>query len=415
MTEPKNDRLVRPKGTADVLAPESDRWRMAHRIFEDLAERFGYDLVLTPIFEHTEVFARGVGQDTEVVEKQMYTFVDRGDRSVTLRPEATASVVRAAIQSGATGRFKGAYWGPMFRYERPQKGRMRQFYQGGVEYLGSDSSEADVEVIEFGYRLLEELGVPGVEVHLNSIGDPMDRAAYRAEISAYLKAHESELSRDARIRIDTNPMRALDSKADVDVMKAAPVPIDHLGAEAQEHFEAVKAGLEALDIPYVINDKLVRGLDYYNRTVWEYIATEYGAAQSAVGGGGRYDGLFEILGGKPTPAVGLAMGIDRILLASDIPLDSPALDVFVVVVDESLRSQARLFVSELRAEGIRVDMTDTQRSVKAQFKEADRRRSVSAAVVGDEWNQNTVTIRDLATGEQSLIGVKEIAEWLKNR
>ncbi|MCZ7533231.1 MAG: histidine--tRNA ligase [Acidimicrobiia bacterium] len=415
MTEPKRDQLVRPKGTIDVLAPESDRWRMAHRIFEDLAERFGYGLVLTPMFEHTEVFARGVGQDTEVVEKQMYTFVDRGDRSVTLRPEATASVVRALIQSGISGRFKGAYWGPMFRYERPQKGRMRQFYQGGVEYLGSESPEADVEVIEFGYRFLEELRVPGVEVHLNSIGDPTDRAAYRAEITAFLRAHESDLSRDARKRIDTNPMRVLDSKADTEVVKAAPVPIDHLGAAAKEHFETVKAGLEVLNIPYVVDDKLVRGLDYYNRTVWEYIATQFDAAHSAVGGGGRYDGLFEILGGTPTPAVGLAMGIDRILLASDIPLDVPSLDVFVVVVDESLRSEARLLVSELRSGGIRVDMSDVQRSVKAQFKEADRRRSISAVVVGDEWNQDNVTIRDLATGEQSLIGPKEIAQWLKNR
>lgn len=415
MTKARRDQLARPKGTLDILAPESDRWRMAHRLFDDLAERFGYDLVLTPMFEHTEVFARGVGQDTEVVEKQMYTFVDRGNRSVTLRPEATASVVRAAIQSGASGRFKGAYWGPMFRYERPQKGRMRQFYQGGVEYVGSESPEADVEVIEFGFRFLEELGVPGIEVRLNSIGDPADRAVYRGEISAYLKAHESELSEDARKRIDTNPMRVLDSKADVDVVKGAPVPIDHLGVAAKEHFQAVKAGLEALDIPYVIDDKLVRGLDYYNRTVWEYIATEYGAAQSAVGGGGRYDGLFEILGGKPTPAVGLAMGVDRILLASDIPSDAPALDVFVVVVDGTLRPQARLLVSQLRAGGARVDMSDAQRSVKAQFKEADRRRSLSAVVVGDEWHQDNVTIRDLATGEQELIGTKEIAEWLKTR
>lgn len=415
MTQQRRPQLVRPKGTFDILAPESDRWRRAHRIFDDLAERFGYDLVLTPLFEHTELFSRGVGEDTEVVEKQMYTFLDRGNRSVSLRPEGTASVVRAVIERGISGRFKGAYWGPMFRYERPQKGRMRQFYQGGIEYMGSDSPEADVEVIEFGVRFLEQLKVPGVEVHLNSIGDAVDRAAYRGEIAAFLKAHEDELSDDARRRIDTNPLRVLDSKVDVDVVKGAPVPLDHLGAPARDHFAAVRAGLETLGVPYVINDKLVRGLDYYNRTVWEYVPTEYGAAQSAVGGGGRYDGLFELLGGKPTPAVGLAMGIDRTLLASDLPTDTAPLDIFVVVADETLRPQARILVSDLRSGGARVDMSDTQRSIKAQFKEADHRHSLAVVVVGDEWHRGEVTVRDLATGQQELIETKEIMAWMKAR
>jgi len=405
----------RPKGTADVFAPESARWRRAYRLFDELAERFGFDLVLTPMFEHTEVFSRGVGEDTEVVEKQMYTFEDGGGRSLTLRPEATASVVRAAIQAGMQGRIKGAYWGPMFRYERPQKGRARQFYQAGVEYLGSASPEADVEVIEFGYRVLQEMGVAGVVVHLNSIGDPEDRTLYRDELTSFLLERHDALSADAQRRIQSNPMRVLDSKADVEVVADAPVPLDHLGHAALAHFTAVKSGLEALGIPFEINDKLVRGLDYYNRTVFEYVGTAYDAAQTALGGGGRYDGLFDLLGGKPTPAVGLAMGVDRILLASQVPDDENALDVFVVVADEAKRGDARSLVSTLRSEGIRTDMTDEQRSVKAQFREADRRSSAFAVIVGDEWDEGQVAVKSLSSGDQQLTATKEIAGWLKAR
>jgi histidyl-tRNA synthetase len=399
----------------DILAPESAQWRTAHRVFDTLAERFGYDLVLTPVFEHTEVFARGVGGDTEVVEKQMYTFTDRADRSLTLRPEATASVVRAAIQAGLAGRLKGAYWGPMFRYERPQKGRTRQFYQAGIEYLGSPSAEADVEVIEFGYRFLSEMGVEDVTVHLNSIGDPGDRAVYKAKITAFLEDRRELLSSDAQRRIESNPMRVLDSKSDIAVVADAPVPIDYLGEAASAHFELVKSGLNSIGIPYEINDKLVRGLDYYNRTVFEYVGGSYEAAQTALGGGGRYDGLFELLGGQATPAVGLAMGVDRILLASGDPVAKELLDAFVVVVDESRRSDARGLVSRLRGEGLRIDMTDEQRSVKSQFKEADRRAAAHVIVIGDEWSSDQVTVKTLADSEQQIIATKEIAGWLSSR
>lgn len=405
-----------PKGTIDVLPPDSHRWRDAHRIFEDLAEQYGYGLVLTPMFEDTEVFARGVGGDTEVVEKQMYTFTDKGGRSVTLRPEATASVVRAAIQAGGVrGRMKASYWGPMFRYERPQKGRLRQFYQGGVEYLGSSAPEADIEVIEFGYRYLERMGVPDVEVRLNSIGDPQDRARYEDEIRAFLTARYDDLSEDARRRIDTNPMRVLDSKADAEIVVDAPTPDEFLGTEASEHFATVRDGLTSLDIPYTLDSSLVRGLDYYNRTVWEYVPTSYDAAQSSVGGGGRYDGLFEVLGGRPTPAVGLAMGVDRILLASTAEVDRPLLDAYVVLVDESRRVDARRLVSELRNASLRVDMGDVARSVKAQFKEADRRAAAAALIIGDEWAEGHVAAKDLASGEQTEIETKEIIAWLQAR
>ncbi len=403
-----------PKGTYDVLPPASARWREARNAFDRLSAEYGYDMVLTPIFEDTDVFARGVGTDTEVVEKQMYTFEDKGGRSITLRPEMTASIVRAVVQAGGVqGRLKGAYWGEMFRYERPQKGRTRQFMQAGVEYLGSDSPEADVEVIEFGYRLLERLGVPSVEIRLNSIGDPEDRLAYQDAIRRFLRKRIDDLSEDSKRRIDSNPLRVLDSKLDQTVIAGAPVPLDYLGESARAHFDAVKAGLDDVSLAYVIDDKLVRGLDYYTRTVWEYIPAGYDAAQSSVGGGGRYDGLFELLGGKPTPAVGLAMGVDRILLASRSEEQASELDVFVVVADDVLRGPARILTSDLRRVGLRVDMTDMQRSVKAQFKEADRRKARSAVVIGSEWTEGEVTIKDLGTGDQQVIAAKEIQGWLR--
>jgi histidyl-tRNA synthetase len=405
-----------PKGTYDVIPPESAWWRDARTKFDLLSAEYGYDLVLTPMFEDTDVFERGVGTDTEVVQKQMYTFKDKGGRSLTLRPEMTASVVRAIIQAGGVqGRFKGAYWGEMFRYERPQKGRTRQFMQAGVEYLGSESAEADIEVIEFGYRMLERLGVPDVEIRINSIGDPADREAYDDAIRSYLRGCFEELSEDSKGRVESNPMRVLDSKADQDVVADAPVPLDYLGEGARAHFDQVKAGLADIGLTYVVDDKLVRGLDYYTRTVWEYIPTGYDAAQNSVGGGGRYDGLFELLGGRPTPAVGLAMGVDRILLASRAEDQASGLDAFVVVTDETLRRQARMLTSELRSEKFQIDMTDTQRSVKAQFKDADRRGARTAIVVGSEWADGSVTVKNLDTGAQSVIAAKEIKTWLQDQ
>ena len=403
-----------PKGTEDIMPPDSQWWRRAYRTFDAMCERYGYGLTLTPLFEDTEVFARGVGGDTEVVEKQMYTFEDKGGRSITLRPEATASVVRAAIQAGGvTTRFKGSYWGPMFRYERPQKGRNRQFYQAGIEYLGSDSPEADVEVIEFGWKYLEAMGVADVEVRLNSIGDRADRSAYREALREFLEERRDALSEDSQRRIDTNPMRVLDSKVDAMVVADAPVPIDYLGEEAAAHFAQVRTGREDVGIAYGIDNTLVRGLDYYTRTVWEYVPTSYEAAQSSVGGGGRYDGLYEILGGKPTPGVGLAMGVARRLLASPPAEPEPLLDVFVVAAADDYRPVARALTSQLREAGWRVDMTDRPKSIKAQFKDADRARAGAVFVIGAEWDEGAVTAKRLDTGEQGVIAVKEIDAWLR--
>lgn len=318
-----------PKGTDDILPPESAAWRKVLRAFDDLAERYGYGLVMTPVFEHTELFARGVGETTEVVEKQMFTFDDRGGRSITLRPEATAGIVRAYAEAGRQGTFKVALAGPMFRYEQPQAGRRRQFFQVDIEYLGEPSPLADVEVIEVGYRLLEAVGITDATVLLNSIGDPDDRSAYRTLLTDYLEDRRDELSPDAQRRLADNPLRVLDSKADAEITAEAPAPVDHLGPEPRAHHDEVVAGLDELGIPHEPAPRLVRGLDYYNRTVFEYESKGYAAAQASLGGGGRYDPLSALIGGPDLPAVGLAMGVDRIVLAMP-PVSDTELDVFVV-------------------------------------------------------------------------------------
>jgi histidyl-tRNA synthetase len=404
-----------PKGTLDVLPPESGRWRALLRTFDDLAERYGYGFSLTPLFEATELFSRGVGEETEIVEKQMYTFADKGGRSLTLRPEATASVVRAYLQAGRTGVLKCAYSGPMFRYEQPQAGRRRQFYQVGVEYLGEPSPDADVEVVEVGYRLLEGVGITGVTVLLNSLGDPVDRVAYREVLRRFLEDHAGSLSEDSRRRLAGNPLRVLDSKADAAVVAEAPATLEHLGSEAAGHFAAVRSGLEERGIPCQIAPRLVRGLDYYNRTVFEYQARSYSAAQDALGGGGRYDPLAQLLDGPPTPGVGLAMGVDRIVAAMPGEAGAPHLDVFVAIADPGKRSQALGLVAALRGAGLSADLDLGERSVKAQFKAAGRRGAVAVAVVGQEWDQGRVTVRLMASGEETIVASEEVAAWLRGR
>lgn len=408
--------ISRLKGTDDILPPQSRRWRRLLRGFDELAERYGYDLALLPAIEATELFARGVGETTEVVEKQMYTFEDRGGRSVTLRPEFTAGIVRAYIDAGAQGILKVAAAGPQFRFERPQKGRRRQFFQVDIEYLGEPAPGADVEIIEFSFRLLEMVGVEGITLQLNSIGDAADRATYRDLLSAYLLDRRDELSDDARRRMDTNPLRVLDSKADAEVVAAAPVPIDHLGEDAAAHFAAVRQGLETLEIPYEISPRLVRGLDYYNRTVFEFSAAGVDAAQDSLGGGGRYDPLAELIGSKERiPAVGVAMGCDRIVEV--MPMEEPPrLDVFVAVATPERRDEAMRWVSHLRSLGVRVDWDAAgERSVKAQFRAANRLGAAAAAVVGSEWDEGLVTVRALDTGEELQMAAEEVVEWTKRR
>ena len=358
-----------PKGTDDIIAPRSQAWRDALRSWETWSERYGYPLVSLPIFESTELFERGVGDTSEMVTKQMYTFTDQGGRSVTLRPEGTAGVVRAYLDSGHQGVWKGAYSGPFFRYEQPQAGRRRQFWQVGVEHLDSANPIADVEVIELGFRYIIDTGLSEVALLINSIGDAVCRPGYVAALREYLRGRESELSPDGVGLIDRNPLRVLDSRADRETVADAPRSIDNLCAACSDHYAAVKDGLQSLGIPYEEDSKLVRGLDYYTRTAFEYLATGLDAAQNAVGGGGRYDGLAETIGGRPTPGVGFALGIDRIMLALGDPT-RPHLDAYLV--SETGPEDGLEVASRLRATGVRVDFDTEGRSVRAQFRSAKR-------------------------------------------
>ncbi len=404
--------LRAPKGTDDILPPASRVWRRLLNAWEQMAEVYGYDLIMVPIFEMTEVFSRGVGESSEVVQKQMYTFDDKGGRSLTLRPEGTAGVVRAFLQAGAQGVMKVSYSGPMFRYERPQAGRRRQFYQVGLEYLGSPEPDADAEVIELGYRYLTSAGVPDVTVRLNSLGDAACRPAYVEILRSWLEDRRSLLCADSQQTLDLNPMRVLDCKICADVVAEAPSPVDSLCDACQAHFASVQERLVADGVRYLLDPRLVRGLDYYTRTAFEYVGSALDSAQTALGGGGRYDGLAEVLGGPPVPGVGLALGIDRIVLSVPDP-ELPAIDVFVANTD-TRRAEALLMLGELRSSGIRSDNLPDQRSLKAQFKAADRRGARAVVVVGDEWETGQVVVKRLDDGSQETIAREEIATWLKS-
>ncbi len=405
-----------PKGTDDLLPPQSRRWRRVLATFDVLSERYGYDLAITPIFEATGLFERGVGEGTDVVQKEMYTFEDKGGRSLTLRPEATASMVRAYLNTGRQIPMKLAYSGPMFRYERPQAGRRRSFWQVGVEYLGEDAAEADVEVIELGFRFYEAIGLKGFQVQLNSLGDAETRVAYRRALTEYLTGIADRLSDDSQRRIETNPLRVFDSKPDRALLAGAPRPVDHLSDAARHHYHQVQAGLDRRSVPFVEKADLVRGLDYYTRTVFEYVATGLDAAQNAVGGGGRYDGLAEAIGGGSVPAVGFSLGIDRIMLAlEEDEAAEPALDAFVVVAVEDLWGDGLELVADLRSAGVRADIDLGRRSVKAQFKAADRRRAATALVVGDEWAKGEVTAKRLSSGQEERVDQDRIIEWIHSR
>ncbi len=397
-----------PKGTDDIGAPESHLWRAVLREWEHWADRYSYPLVMNPIFEATELFQRGVGGDTEVVTKQMYTFTDKGGRSVTLRPEGTAGVVRAFLNSGASGAWKGAYSGPMFRYERPQAGRRRQFWQVGVEYLDVEGPAADAEVIELGYRYLSAVQVTGLELLLNSLGDELCRPGYVDLLRRYLEERRSRLCDDSVSLIEVNPLRVLDCKVCAPVLADAPAMKDHLCDPCATHYQQVKSALDGLGIAFREDARLVRGLDYYTRTAFEYIATDLTVAQNAVGGGGRYDGLAEAIGGRRTPGVGFALGIDRIILSSDL-VPEPEVDVYLV--SETTPADALVAASRLREKGLRVDFDTEGRSVKAQIKAASRSEARAVVVL-----RAGGALVDARVGEErGDVPLPELASWLMGR
>lgn len=401
--------LGAPKGTRDLLPPESWAWQEVLRVAADTFARAGYAPIETPIFEHTEVFERGVGESSEVVGKQMYTFTDRGDRSLTLRPEGTAPVMRAVLEHNlhrGSLPIKVSYAGPMFRQERPQKGRYRQFFQVGIEAIGSDDPRVDAEVIEVGTRFYTLAGIE-TKLLLNSIGhvDPSCRQGYMKVLVEFLQTHEGALAREDRERVDTNPLRTFDSKEKetIEVMREAPVITDHLCASCREHFERVKGYLDDVGIAFELQPSLVRGLDYYTRTAFEWVAGGLGS-QDAVGGGGRYDGLSESLGGPPLPGIGIAPGIDRILLARGETAAAGAVSVYVVAVGEAAPREAFKLVSRLRRAGIGADLDLMGRSMKGQMKDASRSGARWAVILGDdELAAGNATLKDLSSSEQETI------------
>ncbi|HEV8151819.1 MAG TPA: histidine--tRNA ligase [Solirubrobacteraceae bacterium] len=401
MTAPK---IQAPRGTYDVLPEQAggraDLETTARRILESA----GYRRIETPAFEATELFARGVGESTDIVQKEMYTFDDGGGRSITLRPEGTAPVCRAYVEHGMHKLPQPVrlwYLSSFFRYERAQAGRYREFWQVGVEALGSDDPAVDAEAIVLLHALLEELRVRGTRLRLSSLGTPDTRAAYRERLQAHLRAHADELSEDVRSRIDLNPLRAFDSEhpGTRRVTATAPRLLDELAADDAEHFAAVRALLDAADVPYEIDPTLVRGLDYYTRTVFELTSDALGA-QSGVGGGGRYDGLVEQLGGPPTPGVGWAAGIERMLLAAEPrPAPEPVVDLYVAYEGPALREQAFATVVEARRAGISAQLELAGRSLKGQLRQAGRLEAGFVAILRPDGME----LKDSQTGEQEAV------------
>ncbi len=391
-----------PKGTRDILPPESDRWQALVAMFADVFGRAGYGLVQSPMFEDIGVFQR-LGEGTEVVRKEMYDFFDKGDRHLALRPEGTAPVVRAFNQHRPTVPWKVWYLTPCFRYEEPQAGRFRQHHQVGAEAIGSADPDLDVEVIALQHDFYQALGLSSLSLRLNSMGSPGDRQAYAGQLSAWLVQRLGDLDEADRANAADHPLRVLDSKRERTMAAVADAPLitDHLSDEATVHFERVQVGLDALGVDYEIDPRLVRGLDYYTHSTWEFAAGALTSAQNAVGGGGRYDGLAESLGGKATPGVGFGAGIERILLAADAEgaLTDTSGEVDVFVVDVTGGEAGRDLTFELRRNGISADRSFDARSMKAQMKVADRSGARLALLVGeDEVAAGTVTLRDLRSG-----------------
>ena len=401
------------RGMNDIYGDDAVAFDYLIGTAEKTLQRYGYNSIRLPIVEKTELFARSIGEVTDIVEKEMYTFADRNDESLTLRPEGTAGCVRAIVQNGLSHNQiqKLYYTGPMFRYERPQKGRYRQFHQFGVEVFGLATPDIDAELIVLTARLWEQLGLDNLELQINSLGSQEARVAYREKLVEYLSQYKDKLDEDSLRRLDSNPLRILDTKnPDMkDIVDGAPKLIDHLDAESQEHFDIVKSHLEDIGIPFVINPNLVRGLDYYNRTVFEWVTTELGA-QGTVCAGGRYDGLVEQIGGKPTPAVGFAMGIERLVaLLTDknkVPSIAKA-DLYIVTVGDNV-SRPGLVISEMVRDAfpdVNVQMNCGGGSFKSQFKKADKSGAKYAIVMGEqEIEDKVVAVKPLRVeGEQQTV------------
>jgi len=399
------------KGMNDILPESSATWQYLEGVVRDIVQSYGYDEIRLPLLEQTELFKRSIGEVTDIVEKEMYTFEDRGGESLTLRPEATAGMVRAGITNGLLHNQRQKLWtaGPMFRREKPQRGRYRQFHQFDVEALGYDGPDVDAELIVMCARMWARLGISRLALEINSLGVPESRARYRDTLIEYFSGVKSQLDQDSIRRLDKNPLRILDSKNPEmrDIIDAAPVMLDFLDAESAEHFEALQGLLDAAGVTYTVNPRLVRGLDYYNRTVFEWVTDALGS-QGAVCSGGRYDGLVEKLGGRSTPAIGWAMGIERfvdLFLASGGKAPDADADVYIVAVGDGALEESFAVAEELRdgLSGIRVETNLGGGSFKSQMKRADKSNADFALVLGEqELADNRVGLKPLRSGDEQV-------------
>ncbi|GAB3050428.1 histidine--tRNA ligase [Virgibacillus ainsalahensis] len=416
-----------PRGTVDILPVDVRKWQFVEEKIKDLCDRYHFNEIRTPLFEHTEVFQRGVGDSTDIVQKEMYTFEDRGGRSLTLRPEGTASVVRAFVENKLFGDPKQPvklyYFAQMFRYERPQKGRMRQLNQFGVEVLGSANPAVDAEVIDLAMKCYQELGLKSLKLVINSLGDNESRNNHREALVNHFSPHKHELCQDCQTRLTQNPLRILDCKKDRDhpSMKTAPSILDYLNEESKEYFTQVKDYLTMMGIEYVVDKNLVRGLDYYNHTAFEIMSEADGfGAITTLAGGGRYNGLTEELGGPDTPGIGFGMGLERLLMALEaenvkIPVDDK-LDCFFVAAGQKEEKEAVRLVHELRSSGIQVDKDYLGRKMKAQIKAADRFRAKYVLILGeDELQRQVINVKSMETGEQTELPISQLVESMQKK
>lgn len=414
-------KLQKPKGTQDILPQESAKWQYVEDFARKTFRKYNYGEIRTPIFEHYEVISRSVGDTTDIVTKEMYDFYDKGDRHITLRPEGTAPVVRSYVENKLFAPevqkpVKVYYMGSMFRYERPQAGRLREFHQIGAECFGSSNPATDVEMIAMAAQFFKDIGITNVSLELNSLGNPESRAAYRQALIDYLTPLKASLSADSQRRLEENPLRVLDSKEPEDkaAVEGAPSILDYLDEESSAYFAAVRSMLETLQIPYVINTNMVRGLDYYNHTIFEF-TTEVAGSQLTICAGGRYDGLVAYFGGPETPGVGFGMGLERLLLVLDkqgveLPIET-ALDVYVAVLGTGANGRALELVQALRAQGFAAERDYLDRKLKAQFKSADIFKAKTLITLGEsEVESGQVTVKNNHNREEITVSLDQIQE-----
>lgn len=419
--------IQKPKGTYDVLETKGKTIIYIEKLLRALMEKYNYEYFRTPIFESSELFHRGVGETTDIVSKETYDFVDRGNRNMTLRPEGTAGIVRSYIENKCYGRatmpVKAWYYGPMYRYERPQSGRFREFYQFGVEVFGSNDPMVDAEVISIPVNLYKLLGLKGIKVNINSLGDIESRNNYRKALLDYFKPYLDDLCDDCKERYAKNPLRILDCKVDAnkDIMKNAPKMIDYLNEDSKKHFEEVKKYLTALGIEYNVNYNLVRGLDYYTHTVFEVEADIEGfGSQNVLCGGGRYDGLVDTIGGPKTPGVGFALGLERLLSALENEninlVENDNLDMYIIPLSNNVKDYCFNLLQTIRMNGFNADIDYMNRNLKSNFKQADRYQTKYVMVIGeDEMNSQLLTIKNNNTKEEYKIKENELIDFLDKK